>query len=363
MDDSRASPLPCFPEPTTPDPTPGRRRESRASWLRRSTWSRAIETRRFYNENLAALPADAAAAICNRLQAGDTDAPTFELIVGRFLQLRGGQDLAWEPEGAGGRRVDWRATFPDGVLHVEAMGPVYNAEVGVTMRWRARLLDAIEDRIPQGWWVMPHRLPHVDENVAIGPFRATVERLLAQLPPPETVARDTPIELGGSVAQGWVELAAFPATGRGGLGGEGGVAYFDNSELVVANAWADRRKRAQGRSVAPPALLALRGGFEGADLEAFETALFGPDASRGRTPEGVMATDRRPPWAGVLAFPRIGVSEGQDPVVFVSPVYTAELPAAVDRLEVRRLVPGGVAVQPARDQDVLAGMRFARLRA
>jgi hypothetical protein len=240
------------------------------------------------------------------------------------------------------------------------MVPVYNAKAAETMRRRARLLAAVEAAIPPGWWIMPHHLPRFDENVSIRRFRQTVAIMLAQLPDHRTAMRDQPVEL-GAYSDGGVELAAFPASeGKGGLGSEGGVAYFDNSDLVVAKAWADKRKRAQGRSVRPPALLAVKGGFEGADLDAFESALFGPDASRGRKPEGVLARDRRPPWAGVLAFPRAGIAEGQDPVLFLSPFYSAELPTAILRLEVRRLVQGGVDVQPAHDLGVLAGLNIAR---
>jgi hypothetical protein len=138
------------------------------------------------------------------------------------------------------------------------------------------------------------------------------------------------------------------------------VSYVENSELRVAAAWRNRRKREQGRSVPAPALLALRGGFTGADLDDFEMALFGRDVRIGRRPEGVMATDRHPPWAGVLAFPEAGVAVGRDPVLFVSPAYDGEFPAAILRLEVRRLVYGRLEAQSATDRDVLSGLNFAR---
>lgn len=357
--------MPCFPEPTALDPTPARRLEPMASWLGRSTWSRAREVRRFYHENLAALPAEASAALCRRLHSARYDDATFELIVGRFLQLRGATELVWEPEGIGGpagRRVDWRATFPDGVLHVEAMVPVYNAGASETMRRRARLLAVIEEAVPPGWWIMPHRLPRLDENVPIRRFRQTVTAMLAQLPQPQIASRERKIELQAVWDGKYIELAAFPASpGRaGGLGSEGGVSYVDNSELRVAAAWRNRRKREQGRSAPPPALLALRGGFTGADLDDFEMALFGRGVRIGRPPEGVMATDRRPPWAGVLAFPEAGVAVGRDPVLFVSPAYDGAFPADVLRLEVRRLVDGRLEVQPSTDREVLSGMNFAK---
>ena len=103
----------------------------------------------------------------------------------------------------------------------------------------------------------------------------------------------------------------------------------------------------------------LQGGFAGADLEDFENALFGRDVRLGRRPEGVMAVDRDPPWAGVLAFPHVSPARVTDPVLFLAPGYDGVLPAAVDRLEVRRLDPGGVAVQQARDTDVMREMRWA----
>lgn len=355
----------CFPEPTATDPTPARRLEPMASWLGRSTWSRAREVRRFYHENLAALPADAAAALCRRLHSARYDDATFELIVGRFLQLRGATDLVWEPEGSGGpgsRRVDWRATFPDGVLHVEAMVPVYNAGAGETMRRRARMLAVIAEAVPPGWWIMPHHLPRLGENVPIRRFRQTVAAVLAKLPDPRTASRDTPVELHASWNGEYVELEAFPASpGKaGGLGSEGGVSYVDNSELRVAAAWRNRRKREQGRSAPSPALLAVRGGFTGAEMDDFEMALFGRDVRIGRRPDGVMATDRRPPWAGVLGFPEAGVAVGHDPVLFVSPAYDGELPVAILRLEARRLVDGRLEVQSGTGRDVLAGLNFAR---
>lgn len=94
---------PCFPEPTNPDERVSQRRETRAEFLRRSTWSVAVETRAFYNEALAALPDPCRDRLCQRLAspAEETDATTFELVVGRFLQLRGAAEVACEPEGAG----------------------------------------------------------------------------------------------------------------------------------------------------------------------------------------------------------------------------------------------------------------------
>jgi hypothetical protein len=355
----------CLPEPDTPDDRPGLRYETLAAFLKRSTWARAVEMRAFYNENLAALPAPCRDRLCRRLaSAHDSEAATFELVVGRFLELRGASHLECEP-GSGARRVDWRATYPDGVLHVEAMVPLYNADARVTVRRNNRLLDAIERRAPAGWWLLPSRLPALSENESLRPFGRLVDGLIAQLPPSELVDPETRVTLVGRLSDsGRQELritALRARRARGGLGSGAMAMYRDNSEARVRAAWQDRRKRSQGRSVPAPALLALQGSFGGADLEAFEHGLFGRDVGRGRVPDGVMAVDNDPPWSGVLAFPRVSPAGADDPVLFVSPRYTGPFPDAVARLEVRRLAERGVAIRAARDTDVMARLRWASM--
>ena len=73
-----------------------------------------------------------------------------------------------------------------------------------------------------------------------------------------------------------------------------------------------------------------------------------------------MAVDDNPPWAGVLAFPQISPAAATDPVLFVTPGYSGGFPAAIERLEMRSLRDGQVVVEPARDTDVMAGMRWAK---
>lgn len=347
--------VPFFPEPTAPDERVGFPGETTWHFLHRSTWSRAREIRAFYNTTLEALPAASHQPLLDGMRAGRDESVLLELLVGRFLQLRGAIELEHEPE-AGGRRVDWRATFAGGLLHIEAFVPVYNAATGTTASRHQRLLDVLEGLVPYGWWLMAFHLPALPGDARLSPFRRVAEELLRQLPPAQTVDRDAVIHLQGRLPQGRVNFTAIRATGRGGLGGGAMLSHWDNSEQVLRNAWNDRRKRKQGRSVPPPALLAIAGSFLGADLEDFQNALFGRDLGE---PDGAMV-ESNPPWAGVLAFPTVSPAGAPDPVLFVAPAYEGPLSAAVSRLEVRRLVRGGVKVQPADDTDVLAGIRWAQ---
>lgn len=354
---------PFFPEPMVADPRPGLGRETTWQFLHRSTWRRATETRAFYNDALTNLPPASRKPIMDALAAGQYESPLLEIVVGRFLQLRGGRDLTWEPEGEGGRHVDWRATFPEGVLHVEAMVPIYNASAGVTMRRQQRLLEYLAEQAPPGWWINPHGLPNLIESAPLGPFKARVRQLLAQLPPADTVEVGSAVELGRQehAYEDRLWINAWRTDKQGGIGMHGGAAYYDNSESRIRAAWMlDKRKRSQGRSVPPPAVLALLGSFAGADLGDFENALFGRDVGPGHEPDGVMAVDTDPPWAGVLAFPTVSPAGAADPVLFVAPAYTGGFPDAIERLEVRRLTDRGVEVQAPRDTDVMAGMRWAK---
>lgn len=347
---------PFIPEPTEPDPRVGLRRETAWQFMHRSTWRRAAETRAFYNAALAALPAGSRKQIMDALASGQTQSVLLELLVGRFLQLRGATGLDHEPEGKGGRHVDWRATFPDGLLHVEAMAPIYNASSGDTASRHDRLLDVLEERVPDGWWLMPFHLPDLAGHAPLYPFRGLAEELLAQIPPADGLPVGTSIHLRGRLPEGRVEFTALRAAGPGGLGGGAMLSHFDDSELVIRPSWANRRKRLQGRSVPPPALLAMAGGFVGADLEDFQNALFGREPRR---PDGAMVGEANPPWAGVLAFPQVSPASAPDPVLFVAPGYSGSFPAAVAQLEVRRLGADSVEVTAAQDRDVFAGIRWA----
>jgi hypothetical protein len=141
----------CFSEPTTPDPTPARRGERTGDWLARSTWVRAVECRAFYNVNLAALPADASAALCARLRRERSQSAHFELVVGRFLQILGAIDVRYEVPGAEGRTIDWMARFSDGVVSVEATAPAVSAVVGEKTKTAVPVMDALLEVVPVGW--------------------------------------------------------------------------------------------------------------------------------------------------------------------------------------------------------------------
>jgi hypothetical protein len=314
-----------------------------------------METRAFYNHALAKLPPASRVPMMRALAAGAAQSVLLEMLVGRFLQLRGAVDLQHEPE-INGRHVDWRATFVDGPAYVEAMAPVYNAESAEKMRRHERLLGVVEELAPNGWWLMPFHLPALPGEASLRPFRALVERLVATLPVQQSTGEAASIHLDGDLPEGRVGITAMRATGSGGLGGGAIVAHFDNSEVVIRNAWMNPRKRRQGRSVPPPAFLALAGSFIGADLEDFDNALFGRS---GGSMDGVMTRERNPPWAGVIAFPSISPASATDPVLFVAPAYSGAIPAALRRLEVRRLVADTVHVQAAEDHDVMKGIRWA----
>ena len=65
------------------------------------------------------------------------------------------------------------------------------------------------------------------------------------------------------------------------------------------------------------------------------------------------------PRGGRPAFPTVSPEGAPDPVLFVAPSYQGALPEVIERIEVRRLTPNGIAVQLPQDRNVMAGMRWA----
>lgn len=63
-----AEPIVYFPEPTTPDRTVGRCKESTFEWLARSTHPRAVALREYLNRSLNYFPHRVAKSLAERLE-------------------------------------------------------------------------------------------------------------------------------------------------------------------------------------------------------------------------------------------------------------------------------------------------------
>lgn len=129
-----------FPEPDTPDDTWGEPNERPVDWLARSTLPRAKTIRAALNENLSHFEPKHAASLAKKLRA-DWESHYFELLVGRWLQELGADEVEHEPVGSNGTKIDYRATFRGEVVCVEA--------VSKRMNLHARLGQAYVDNSQQ----------------------------------------------------------------------------------------------------------------------------------------------------------------------------------------------------------------------
>lgn len=348
----------CFPEPSVEDPTPGRPGEPRWAWLERSTWVRARETRKFYNENLARLPPLVRDQLCRGLRRDASEATHFELVVGRFLQELGAE-LLYEHPSVDGRRVDWLATFPDGRISVEATAPLVNAVIAAESKSAQGAVDMIAREAPNGWNIWAIQVPRFGPTERKRRFRDSLRAVLKDVPlgregeriSLEWAFEDHPVRLmlfGLDEPQRPSEVGAGPAVG-----------YFDNASEVIRQAVAG--KRFQVRGAAKPVLAAIyTAGFGSYELEKFDIGLFGrtiehlPSGEISFDPSGVFGGgDGEPTFAGALAFANLGMRGGDDPVLYVHPRYTGQLPTALSSLRRRELTPVGIRETPAKNIGAL----------
>ena len=203
-------PVACFREPTVEDLRWGRHDPDQMGWLERSTRPQARRIRRFLNVNLAALPTDAAAALCRRFRTDPWRQVYFELVVGRFLQLLGAT-IEYEPTGPNQRKVDWLATFKDsGSIYVEATSPRMNAWVDKAAHANGPLLKIIEAEAAEGWSVIVGSLPAVGPQDSRAEFRRAVRAIMAELPNAATAPPDERVDRVAWIAQGEIELGFRP---------------------------------------------------------------------------------------------------------------------------------------------------------
>lgn len=177
----------CFPEPNITDVTDdtwARPGESMPSWLQRSARSGAVEVRAFVNRNIACLPESVRSRFCHALKVRWSSA-LFELVVARALQLLGAS-IEVEPKAASGRHPDFRATFQDRVIIVEAMAPAFDQQIKREEKVHDELKPVIEQCVPDGWSIFLISLP------LIGPSESkkALKEGLKQIFPASLTAED-----------------------------------------------------------------------------------------------------------------------------------------------------------------------------
>lgn len=341
----------CFSEPDVEDPTPGQPGESRGEWLRRSTWERARQTRHFYNANLAYLPATIRDRLCREIHADRSEAKHFELVVGRFLQVLGAEQLEYEPVGSEGRQIDWLAHFPDGPVSVEATAPVVNAVVGDSLEATDRVVQMVIRAAPAGWHVMVLHSPRFGPNESLQRLRADLRALFAGVP---EGSKGEHLTVTLECDTGALEIALIGASelGPARYGGGPAVGYIDNTSEVIHRAV--EGKRLQARGAVKPVFAALyTAGFGSHEVDKFDIGLLGRTVHGGGfLPTGVFGSGHATAFAGALAFAYLGMHGGPDPILYLHPAHSEAIPAAFTGLR-RRELRGDAIVETPPDMDGL----------
>jgi len=363
-------PVDYFPEPTTPDESWQEWDETAFQWLTRSTQPRARAIREFLNVNLGYFSTKDAKSLAQRLNQ-DWQSFFFEIVVGRYLQVLGAE-VEYEPDGSNGTHVDYRATFPDGiVVSVECVSKRFNQEAQQTIERNGKLARMLADVGPTGWIIEFKRFPEANSADEFRPYVEHAKQFYSTLP--EATADGRHVEFVWQGVSGQMELEAIPFS-KGTMANHLGpaVTFMDNSIERLKYALKDRQKRKQARGAVPPVFLAIDCPFNGPDAEDFDQALFGQTVdhrdfdsatSLGITfnPNGLLVTDKRIPFAGVLAFLRLSMVGAADPVVYLNPYQRWKLPAALTSHETR-VWTSGIKRTGATREPIINLVRFVEDR-
>jgi hypothetical protein len=368
-----------FPRSKKPDPTYARTDEGTVSWLRRSTLPLADDCREFLNRNLSVLPEGCAEGIFKHLRHEKHYRDGFfELVVARTLQELGA-DIECEPENPIDRsRVDYAATFPDGVVFVEAVSPVLDKELGAILEGQVPLRQLIEDNVPPGWAADVRELPNVGPDESKRHIKGFLQREM-DIPPPTD--DDEEVEIRESFEQGALRVILFPQS-RHGLSADTKIAmynpggYWPNDQAVLPRAV--KRKYKQLSNLDGTSLVALNMTSTTASREDLDRALFGTSVTqrdrygnevrRYRKSDGLFEGGAgEPTISGVLAFPEVGFLRCSDPVLWVHPRFEGAFPRALDGLETRHApyapnVDPTVIIRPAKKTNLLGNLGFVEKR-
>lgn len=338
--------------------------ETAVDWLSRTTTPRAKALREFLNRSLAYFPLGHAKSVAKRLKH-DWQAHFFEIVVGRYLQVLGAT-VQPEPKGTNGTRVDFRATFPDGVVSVECVSKRFNREAHEQMQRSGKLAGLIDDVGPVGWIVDIHQLPDVSSPEDFAPFLAAAEQWFRTLPRPSEDA-PRPTFLFDKDSQ-HIELEAIPAPRMNAPVHIGpSAAFSDDSIERLKDALTDEHKRKQARGAVQPVFLAIDCPFGGPDAEDFDQALLGQTVQHlgldlrttgfSFNSNGLLVRDQDIPFAGVMAFLGMTMTGAAEPVLYLNPYQRWKLPPAIAGLEQREWA-SRIDVKPASGKASINNIGF-----
>jgi len=309
-----------FAEPKAADLAPPSWDENAVDYYRRSSAPGARAVREFLNRTLAAFPEKHARSLVGKLRQ-DWQSFFFEVIVGRYLQVLGAE-IEPSAKYADKTDVDYRATFPDGVVSVECVSKKYNPAANDQRRRNGNMAQMLDAVGPHVWAIVFDHLPDARSPQEFQPYVDQAAAFYSTLPTAVDGGPRIPFQWVGDHGRMRLEAIPFPRGTRANHLGPA-VAWRDDSISRIKAALIDSHKRRQARGAFPPVFLAVDSPFMGPDARDFDQALFGQTVDhRGFdiresvgtsfNPNGLLVTDKEIPFAGVIAFLGMGMTSARD---------------------------------------------------
>jgi hypothetical protein len=355
-----------FPDPSVADESAPAWDEPVTDYLLRSTSARAAGIRDFLNAALGHFEPRHARSLAKRLRS-DFQGHFFEIIVGRYLQVLGAEVTAG-PLGTNGTRVDYQANFADGIISVECVSKRFNKSTQTAMARNSRMVSMLEPLSPGRWILRVRQLPDVSNESEFEPYLTWAEEWLAMV---SKLDSQHPQSRSWNGQHGEMRLDVLPyerSPGRMVMGP--GHGFVDDSVERLKDALIDSHKRRQALGSHPPVFLAVDCPFNGPDAGDFDRALFGLtvehrgfdiEAIVGHAfePNGLLVRDREVPFAGVIAFLGMQMTQALDPIVYLNPRQRWALPAAISAHELR-VWTSEIAVTRAERPPLMGDVGFVR---
>ena len=258
-----------------------------------------------------------------------------------------GADILPNAKGNNGTDIDFRATFPDGVVvSVECVSKKYNQEAQTEIDRNADMANMLDEVGPHLWAISFRTLPKAMTTAEFQPYVDRATEFYATLPTAVDGGDHIPYEWMGEHGLMRLEALPFPRGTRANHMGAG-VSWVDDSILRLKDALIDSHKRKQARGAYPPVFLAIDCPFNGPDAEDFDGALFGTSVdhrgfdlheSVGESlrPDGMFVTDKDPVRRS-HRLPRHAHDAGGRPGALPEPVPAMEAARGARRTRNARL--------------------------